>query len=100
MTKRPSIAAAVFGMLCVWYLTSLSGTAQLVNRKTVEQLFRDGNYLEAYAGLRQRCLDPKTDQREVVNDLQLAVQSLQQLGRINETDELIESTIAAHGQGE
>ena len=98
MTKRPSISTAVIGMLCVWYLTSLSGTAQLVNRKTVEQLFRDGNYLEAYVGLRQRCLDPKTDQREVVNDLQLAVQSLQQLGRINETDELIENTIAAHGR--
>ena len=85
-------------MLCVWCLTSPPGTAQLVNRKTVEQLFRDGNFQEAYVGLRQRCLDPKTNNREVVSDLPLAVQSLQQLGRINETDELIESTIAAHRQ--
>jgi len=85
-------------MLSVWCLTSLLGTAQLVNRKTVEQLFRDGNYQEAYVGLRQRCLDPQTDPREVVGDLQLAVQSLQQLGRINETDELIESTITVHRQ--
>lgn len=90
------MSAAIIGMLCVWCLTSLPGTAQLVNRKTVEQLFRDGNFQEAYVGLRQRCLDPKTDAREVVNDLPLAIQSLQQLGRINESDDLIESTIAAH----
>lgn len=98
MTTRTSLATTVIGMLSVWCLTSLLGTAQLVNRKTVEQLFRDGNYQEAYVGLRQRCLDPQTDPREVVGDLQLAVQSLQQLGRINETDELIESTITVHRQ--
>ncbi|MBI2477390.1 MAG: alpha-2-macroglobulin [Planctomycetia bacterium] len=98
MTKRTSTTIAVIGMLSVWCLTSLLGTAQLVNRKTVEQLFRDGNYQEAYVGLRQRCLDPATEQREVVSDLQLAVQSLQQLGRIDGIDELIESTIAAHRQ--
>ncbi len=98
MNKRTTIAAALIGMLGVWCLTSLPGTAQLVNRKTVEQLFRDGNYQEAYVGLRQRCLDPQTDRREVIDDLPLAVQSLQQLGRINETDELVESTIAAHRQ--
>ena len=95
MMKRTWKFSAI-AMFCVWCIANLSGTAQLVNRKTVEQLFRDGNFQEAYVGLRQRCLDPKTDSVEIVNDLQLAVQSLQQLGRINETDELVEGTITAH----
>ena len=96
MTKCTWGLVAIVGMISIWSFATLPGTAQNVNRKSFELLFRDGNYQEAYIGLRQRCLSPSTEQREVVEDLQLAVQALQKLGRISETDELLEGSVAAH----
>ena len=65
-------------------------------REKAQKDFQDGNYRDAYDGYRTLCLDPENDAKLVANDLNLAVQALQNLGRVNEIDELLESTIAAH----
>jgi len=98
INKHVVAGCALVGLLAVWAATSMVGNAQAVNQSTLEQQFRNGNFREAYDGFRQRCLNPETDRRQIVADLNYAVQCLAQLGRVAETDELLEATITAHGQ--
>jgi len=65
-------------------------------RQKLEKEYRDGNFRDAYQGLRELVLDPNNDPKLVGNDLGKAVQCLRRLGRVNEIDELLESTIAVH----
>lgn len=58
----------------------------------------NGNWRDAYDNFRVLCLDEKTSPDQVSNDLRSGVQCLQQLGRANEIDEFIESTINAHSK--
>lgn len=97
MRCKPSpIAFVICGILALLCSFSLIGQAQPVPQKKLEQQVRDGNFKDAYDGLRQRCLNPQTASKEIVADLDLAVHCLTQLGRINELDELLESTVTAH----
>ena len=59
-------------------------------------MFQDGNYKEAYEGFRGLALDPKDDVRQAGEDLRMAVQCLQQLNRVDETDAMIEAAVAIH----
>jgi uncharacterized protein YfaS (alpha-2-macroglobulin family) len=65
-------------------------------RETLQKLFQAGNYKDAYEGFRKRALDPNNDPRKVGDDLRVAVQCLQQLGRVNEIDPLMEGVIGVH----
>jgi uncharacterized protein YfaS (alpha-2-macroglobulin family) len=65
-------------------------------RARVQQLMREGNFKEAYDRLRRLCLDPNAGAGQVSQDLTQAVQCLNRLGRIQEFDELVESTVKAH----
>ena len=64
-------------------------------RGAARQAMRDGNFRDAYDALRQLCLDPRNDDL-VAADLPLAVQCLQRLNRVAETDALIEATVETH----
>lgn len=95
MQKRSSGAFALFLLIAsVWLLAADSGGT--VNRNTVKSQFESGNFNDAYEGSRKLLLDPKSDPLLLPEDLTRAVQSLQNLGRTNEIDDLIESAVKTH----
>ena len=57
-----------------------------------------GNFKNAYEDLRKLLLDAKSDPRKVGDDLHLAVQCLQRLGRANEIDDMREAAITTHAK--
>ncbi len=63
-----------------------------------ERQFQDGNFLEAYTGLRNLCLRPTTPAADVPRALRTGVQCLQRLGRIGEIDEFLAGTVKAHAK--
>ena len=73
-----------------------SGSAQVRDAAALDKLFRDGNFKEAYDGYRQQCLDANAEHDRVTPALDRAIQCLQRLARIKETDELLESTVQRH----
>ncbi len=62
------------------------------------QLHRDGNYKEAYDGLRRFVLDENAPSKELPQALQTAIACLQQLNRSSEIDEFRELAVDAHKQ--
>ena len=54
-------------------------------RAKAQKTFQDGNYKDAFGLFEKLCLDPATDQRQIGGDLNLAVNCLRSLNRINET---------------
>ncbi|MGE0761204.1 MAG: MG2 domain-containing protein, partial [Pirellulaceae bacterium] len=100
MTLRRVLFPVISGFLVIASLTmvqTMSGVeTSPPNRSRVEQLFRDGNWKEAWDGYRALCLDPGTDAAAVARDFINAVQCLRNLGLISEFDALAEGTVAAH----
>ena len=95
LLARMSLAFALLlglGMAVAW--SAVPDAAEL--RARSQKLMNDGNFKEALEGYRKLCLDPETKGRDVVSDLNNAVQCLQNLGSINEFDELVEGTVKAH----
>jgi uncharacterized protein YfaS (alpha-2-macroglobulin family) len=69
--------------------------------ETLMQAFRDGNFKDAYDGLRRRLLSADNaptanSSNDIAEQLSTAVQCLRQLNRFNEVDELLDQTVAAH----
>jgi hypothetical protein len=90
------LTALTLSVVAVPSLTWLVAEVAAPNREKLHQELRNGNYRDAYDGLRKLCLDPKSDPRQVAEDVNLAVQALNQLGRMNEIDEFLEATVKAH----
>jgi uncharacterized protein YfaS (alpha-2-macroglobulin family) len=67
-------------------------------RGQAQKLKADGNFNDGYKMFRRLCLDPNLGASSVDQDLASAVECLQQLGRIQEFDELIEQMIEVHKQ--
>ena len=65
-------------------------------RTRLNKEFRNGNFRDAYDGLRKLILETEHDPKLVGADVVTCVQSLRRLGRVNEFDEFVESAIAAH----
>jgi len=84
--------------LCVWAARADKPGQHAQQRDKLTKAFRDGNYKVAYDGLRKLALDPSNDPKEVGKDLDLAIDSLQRLGRIDESDDFREAVIAAHAR--
>ena len=61
----------------------------------MQETYNQGNFKDAYEGFRKLALDPQNDPRLVGDDLNMAVQCLQQLNRVDEIDALLEDV----GQG-
>lgn len=62
-------------------------------RSAAATAMNDGNFKVAYERFQKLLLDPESDSRQVCNDLQLAVNCLNRLGRTQEFDELVEAAI-------
>jgi uncharacterized protein YfaS (alpha-2-macroglobulin family) len=78
-----------------WKLSAEPVTAE-EQREILAKKYKDGNYKEAYDGLRKLALDPKDDPLKVSWDLDTAIDCLSRLGRVDEFDEFRESVIKVH----
>ena len=67
------------------------------DRPEAQKLMKQGNWKEAYDILAKLAADKADDPKLVGSDLNSAIQCLQQLNRLSETDALREKVIAAHG---
>jgi uncharacterized protein YfaS (alpha-2-macroglobulin family) len=65
-------------------------------RQQAHQAFKDGNWAEALVGFQKLATRPESDATKVSEDLQKAVDCLNQLGRQTEFDALVEEAVAAH----
>ncbi|MBY0522870.1 MAG: hypothetical protein K2R98_05710 [Gemmataceae bacterium] len=73
------------------------GPAPNPERVRLMKTYTDGNYKDAYDGLRKLAMDPKCDPIAVSKDLETGIACLQQLGRDDEIDEFREAVIEVHG---
>jgi len=89
------VLMAVCGLLLA-ATQAAPGPEETARRATAQKLMRDGNWQEAYTEFSAFATDRETDPQQVANDLSQAVHCLQRLGRIDEFDEFIEKSIAAH----
>ena len=87
-------SVALVGIIAAAALSQPPATPEI--RAKGQKLMSEGNFKDAYDNLRKLCLDPKNDPGQAPNDLNQAVQCLNNLGRVQEIDELLEATIAAH----
>lgn len=69
---------------------------QDADRPRAQKAFQQGNFKDAYEGLRELALNPRCDPRAVGGDLRMAIQALQRLNRTSEIDALREAVIAVH----
>src|ERR1700693_1784737 len=67
------------------------------SREELQKTYRDGNYKDAYEGLRKLALDPKDDPLKVSQDLDTGIDALSHLGRVDEIDEFREVCVKVHG---
>jgi uncharacterized protein YfaS (alpha-2-macroglobulin family) len=95
---RVLAAAVVLGLAAFWLVAADQAQGQKQRREALLKAQQNGNYKDAYDGLRKLALDPADDPREVGNDLTHAITCLQQLGRDDEIDEFREAVIDVHKQ--
>jgi uncharacterized protein YfaS (alpha-2-macroglobulin family) len=88
-------AVSVAALAGVWLWAGNRPTQQ-EQRTRLTKAANDGNFKDAYEGLRKLALDPKDDPLQVGPDLTLGLSCLQRLGRVDEMDEFIESVVAVH----
>ena len=69
---------------------------QQEQRPEMHNNFRQGNFKDAYDGFRKLVLAPDGAPRQVGGDLNMAVQCLQRLNRVDEIDALLEDAVKAH----
>jgi hypothetical protein len=99
MKQLRLIGLAVCGLVVCGLLTTLVPSAEPApakGRDALKKTFEAGNYKEAYEGYRALAIDPQDDPRKVGDDLQMGIQCLRQLNRVDEVDEFREQVIAAH----
>src|SRR5215831_6417981 len=84
------------GANVVWLSGSGMSAPPQEQREKLGKSFKDGNYKDAYDGLRKLALDPTNDPMQVGADMDLAIQSLRRLGRVDEIDAFREAVIEVH----
>src|SRR5262245_25909417 len=96
LTKARVRVMAVLAVLGVAGVYLLAGEGPTIEqrRASLKKTFDAGNFKDAYDGLRKLALDEKNG--DAGQDLDLAVNCLQRLGRVNEVDEFREKVIAGH----
>jgi uncharacterized protein YfaS (alpha-2-macroglobulin family) len=92
---RGVFITAGVALVVAWRLTAGAPNQDAV-RDTLNKAVANGNFKDAYDGLRKLALDPKDDARKVGMDLTQGIVCLQRLGRVDEVDAFREAVIAAH----
>jgi uncharacterized protein YfaS (alpha-2-macroglobulin family) len=95
--KRVVVAAATLALslVGVWWAFAKEPPIDQ-RREALTKTFHAGNFKDAYDGLRQLALAKDNDPKKVGGDMDLAVQALMRLGRLDEIDPFREAVIAAH----
>jgi uncharacterized protein YfaS (alpha-2-macroglobulin family) len=88
-------AVSALTLVGVW-LVAANTPPEPQRRAALEKTYKDGNFKDAYNGFRALALNPKDDPRQVGHDLDMGVNCLVRLGRVNEIDDFREAVIAAH----
>ena len=103
--RRSGVTAAVLLLLTVTgvlFVTLGSAAVDSIDeemaRKQAYQAFKAGNWADALDGFRKLATRPESDITKVSEDLQKAVDCLNQLGRQSEFDSLVEDSIAAQAK--
>lgn len=91
---KTCVVGAILGLSAGVYCLSAADAPP--EREALMKKFKEGNYKDAYEGLRKLALDPKDDASLVMQDMNTGVQALQNLGRVDEIDEFREGVIKAH----
>jgi uncharacterized protein YfaS (alpha-2-macroglobulin family) len=90
------LAGVLVVVLPVFWVVAADKPVPQASRQGFMQAYQNGNFKDAYDGLRKLALDPSSDPRQVGQDLQTAITCLQRLGRSDEVDDFRETVIAAH----
>ncbi len=98
MKRKAWLLLALAVMSTTGFVVAVTGEQAPGNLAMSERLFKDGNFQEAYVGLRALCVQPATSSGDTVAALNLAVNCLQRLGRLAELDQLLEEAVAAHAK--
>jgi uncharacterized protein YfaS (alpha-2-macroglobulin family) len=91
------LGAGLVGVIGVAWLLNAAPPEQ-ASRDRLMKAYGDGNYKDAYEGLRRLALDARNAGSEVGEDLKTAINCLQRLGRVDEIDDFREAVVAAHGK--
>jgi alpha-2-macroglobulin len=94
--KTGLLGIALISTAVVLHLLAAETPPQDKLREGLMKALKDGNYKDAYDGLRKLALDPKTDSHKVGDDLTAAINCLYNLGRVEEVDEFREGVIDVH----
>ena len=96
LTKLIGIAAAAgLAASSFWWLGADELQPDRNKRDAVLKLMQDGNFKDAYEIFQKLATNAETSQKHVGDDLTHALDCLANLGRVDETDELIEASVAA-----
>jgi uncharacterized protein YfaS (alpha-2-macroglobulin family) len=87
----------VFAVAAVWMFAADPPSPQ-ERHDQLSKTMKAGNFKDAYEGFRKLALDPNDDHKQVGQDLEMAIQCLQNLGRSDEIDDFREGVIAVHKQ--
>ena len=93
LSVAAGVMAAVFGTFSV---SAAPESDQQSQRQKMQTNFKQGNFKDAYDGFRKLILDPEDAPRMVGPDLNMAVQCLARLNRIDEVDALLEDVVKVH----
>lgn len=85
-------------ILSTLWLFAAEPPTESAMREAARKQHADGNHAVAYDTLKQLIIDPKSAAEPTVEDLHIAWQCLQQLGRIDELDGLLAEAVKAHPQ--
>src|SRR5438067_2227346 len=96
-TKRAAVLGLAVALTAasVWWLCA-QDQPQQDRRQSLTKAAEAGNFKDAFDGLKKLALDPKDDPLLVGKDMQLAVNCLLRLGRIDELDGFVESVVTVH----
>lgn len=86
-------SATLLGSL---YLLAAAPESETAMREAARKQHSDGNHAAAYEALKPLIVSPNSASEPTVGDLHIAWQCLQQLGRINELDDLLAGAVQAH----
>jgi len=98
MKTRFALALALVAAIGLLFGSAgFSADASLPEQRAATlKMFQAGNYKDAFEGYKKLALNPQNEPAQVGPDLQMAMQALANLGRVDEQDELREAVAATH----
>lgn len=96
MYKTRLAVVALLAGLATYCLMAAKPAEPKDERAKAAKTYQQGNYKDAYAVYRKLALDPKCDPMQVGSDLNMGINCLNNLARVDEVDEFREGVIKVH----